>query len=153
MLLRTLTSLSSAGALLLLTSLSQLNEPTASASAFQGLIQSIDSALVEQDRSVRTDEDVLPAFSSIDALRFYGVNALRQSSRASLSIEEQFCAEPWLAKFQGDLQVIGEYFSVSNDGAQKMMVGDAFRGQKLNFVKQGIAASREDLRQLRKCIR
>ena len=151
MILRAIASLSSAFAVFLATSI-QIPDPTIPASAFQGVIRSLDAALLEQYRSVQSDEDVLQAFTSIDALRFYGVSALRQTSRVSLSMEEQFCAEPWLVKFQNDLQVIGEYFSVSNDGAQKMMVGDAFQGQKLNFIRQGIAASREDLRQLRICI-
>ena len=150
--LRAIASLFSGGALFLASSW-QVTGPVISSSAFQDAMQSVETALLEQDRSLQNDDDVLRTISGIDALRFYGMNALRQSSRISLSMEEQLCAEPWLIKLQSDLQVIGEYFSVSNDGAQKMMIGDAFQGQKLNFVKQGIAASHDDLRGLRRCIR
>ena len=150
--LRVIATLYSAGALFL-TPPWQVTDPIISASSFQDAIQSLETALRDQDRSLQTDDDVIGAFSSIDTLRLNGMNLLRQTSRISLSMEEQFCAEPFLIKLQSDLQVIGEYFSVSNDGSQKMMVGDAFQSQKLNFIKQGIAASRAELRELSRCIR
>ena len=150
--MRTVLSLTSAGALLWTSYQSPVAMSSPSVAAVLDAINSLDSALRDQEVSLKSDQDVPVAFLSVDAIRRYAVGGLSQAVRYSLSLDGQLCAEPWLNKLQSDLLVIGEYFSVSNDAAQKMMVGDAYAGQKLNFVKQGLAASRADLREVSRCV-
>jgi hypothetical protein len=64
---------------------------------------------------------------------------------------EKSCAGPELDLVEQDLLVLGEYFSVSNDAAVKMMVGDAFEGQKLQFARQGIASARQHVFKILRC--
>jgi hypothetical protein len=52
-----------------------------------------------------------------------------------------------------DLTLLSEYFSVSNDVKEKMMLGDAVPGQKRDFGLVGIDATRSDLRKLNVCAR
>jgi hypothetical protein len=46
-----------------------------------------------------------------------------------------------------DLYTLVEYYSVSNDSInRRMMIADAVPGQKLNFLRTGLTAIRQDLR-------
>ena len=50
-----------------------------------------------------------------------------------------------------DKNIIFEYFSISNDGKKKVMISDAYPGQKLKFIQQGLTALRSDLQQFLFC--
>lgn len=73
-------------------------------------------------------------------------------SLESLAPRSRDCAMPHASAALEDLRVLAEYFSVSNDAAQKMMVGDAFPGQKHAFAVQGVDATLAELRAVRTCI-
>lgn len=50
-----------------------------------------------------------------------------------------------------DKNIIFEYFSISNDGKKKVMISDAYPGQKLKFIQQGLSVLRSDLQQFLLC--
>jgi hypothetical protein len=125
----------------------------------------IGSDLVLQLREVDTllggipltkDTDLPSAFRTVDAVARYKLSSLARVESGACSgslgralehaqVSQVYkrlrmtCIYSWL------LQVVSEYFSVSNDGASKMMIGDAFPGQKLEFLKEGISTIRSDI--------
>jgi hypothetical protein len=119
---------------------------TASWSPYSATLE-LDELLREQERSVLTDADLKQFYRDVGVLR-YRVPALRLGL---LTEEEKSCAGPELDLVEQDLLVLGEYFSVSNDAAVKMMVGDAFEGQKLQFARQGIASARQHVFKILRC--
>lgn len=51
--------------------------------------------------------------------------------------QNTMCKEA-LDKSVYDINTIQEYFSISNDGLSKYMIGDTFPGQKALFIRQGL---------------
>lgn len=62
-----------------------------------------------------------------------------------LETNSQDCARLSSEKAIYDLNTINEYFLISNDGRKKVMIADSFRGQKLQFILQGLASLQSDL--------
>ena len=61
------------------------------------------------------------------------------------------CHKTTGSKVIEDKNIIFEYFSISNDGKKKLMISDAYPGQKLKFIRQGLSALRSDLNQFLFC--
>ena len=69
----------------------------------------------------------------------------------SQSINDVSCLQLSGDRAINDVNVIFEYFSISNDGKKKVMISDSYPGQKLKFIQQGLAAVRSDLQQYLFC--
>ena len=69
----------------------------------------------------------------------------------SQSVNDISCLQTSGEKAVNDVNVIFEYFSISNDGKKKLMISDAYPGQKLKFIQQGLTAVRSDLQQYLFC--
>lgn len=61
------------------------------------------------------------------------------------------CARTTSAQLIEKMQVMSEYFSISNDARSKVFIGEAFNGQQKAFVLQGLDAILGDVRALQLC--
>ena len=61
------------------------------------------------------------------------------------TLDHQMCVNEYSKKTLDNLVTISEYFSISNDGRSKVMIADAVPNQKLNFIRQGLSATRSNL--------
>ena len=67
------------------------------------------------------------------------------------TLDHQMCVNEYATKTIDNLVTISEYFSISNDGRSKVMIADAVPNQKLNFIRQGLSATRSNLQRVIFC--
>ena len=88
---------------------------------------------------LRTEKDTDVVFRKVDyLLNTYRLPTRFQNAINSLPREGRNCAITQSKQAVDDLFSIAEYFSVSNDGVQKMMLSDAYPGQKKEFIMEGL---------------
>mmetsp|Transcript_11715 Transcript_11715/g.11770 ORF Transcript_11715/g.11770 Transcript_11715/m.11770 type:complete len:195 (-) Transcript_11715:95-679(-) len=76
---------------------------------------------------------------------------LRLAYRDGYSSDSINCIQTAAEQTLDDLNTIQTYFSVSNDSKTKLMISDAFPGQKIEFMKQGLSAVQSDMLRLLFC--
>lgn len=111
------------------------------------------SVVQKSIRKLQNEElETKALFSQIE----YLLDGFQISGRLQYAItvsppEGRLCAIGSAAKTVDDLRIISEYYSVANDGAQKLMIADSYPGEKLEFVRQGLRAVDQDFNEFFRC--
>ena len=102
------------------------------------------------------DDDTVSVKKTYADIEFV-LNSYRLKDRLPLltneatTLDHQMCVNEYGSKTIDNLVTISEYFSISNDGLSKVMIADAVPKQKLNFIRQGLSATRSNLQRVLFC--
>jgi hypothetical protein len=118
----------------------------------RGSIAGAKESLDNLDRQLSPETNLNKVYEEIDVIiRSYRLTENTRLLATEASLGNKDCADGAAEKAMYDLNTIREYFSISNDGRKKVMISDAYPGQKLNFIRQGLQAVKGDLQRLMFC--
>jgi hypothetical protein len=88
-------------------------------------------------------------------LNVFRLRSQLQYAMNSMPEEGRVCAAPKASQIVDNLFTITEYFSVdgASAGGKKMIISDAFPGQKSKFILQGLKAVDTDINDFFRCYR
>lgn len=94
----------------------------------------------------------LETFKQVDKLlKQYNMNYRLQVVLNDTPESYISCARTRTNAFKDDIYTIVEYFSVSNAERSRMLISDAYPGQKKTFIKRGLDAAISELNNLILC--
>lgn len=105
------------------------------------------------DQRITLDSDIEPLLRDINFI----VNTFQLQSRINIVVAQsptpsiQLCTKSAATKLRDYLSTISEYYSISNDTRKKLLISDAYPGQKAEFLKMGLKAISSELQNLLFC--
>eukprot|EP01041_Mallomonas_annulata_P005944 gene5944-11995_t len=110
------------------------------------------NSLNDISNSITSDTTANSIYTDIDfTIRNTRLKEKLRQLEYETSSENRQCINTAANKVLDNINIIFEYFSISNDAKSKLMISDSYPGQKVEFLREGLNAVKSDLQRVLFC--